>query len=162
MSTIVQELAETLVLGALLERLKASHYEYEVLEHHRQGEFHHDVVLHVSKVPQALPGAFLVVSTNCNGGVKEVLCFDERPSVEALGHRRCTDVEEFVGELPVALDEARTVHWFDPCELLGPDARSELRGVPEAAARRRVGACHVAPLSLPERCLLALRVRFIR
>jgi hypothetical protein len=137
MSIVVHELAETLVLGTLLQRLKARHGEYEVLEHHRQGEFHHDVVVHVLKAPPALPGAFLVVSTNCNGGVKEVLCFHERPSVEALWHRRCPDVEEFMGELPVVLAEARTVHWFNPCELLGPDARSELRA--EFRKRQRGG-----------------------
>jgi hypothetical protein len=35
------------------------------------------------------------------------------------------------------LSEARTVHWFEPCALLGPDARSELR--PEFRERQEGG-----------------------
>jgi hypothetical protein len=34
------------------------------------------------------------------------------------------------------LGSVRTIHWFDPCELLGPDARSEFR---EEARERQTG-----------------------
>ena len=76
---------------------------------------------------KSLPGPVLVVATNCNGGVKEVLCFRSVPERGALWHHRCPDNAEFAGELPPLLDSVRTVHWFDPCELLRPDARSEYR-----------------------------------
>jgi hypothetical protein len=44
----------------------------------------------------------------------------------ALWHARCPDDPEFAGTLPDPLAAARTSHWFDPCELLLPNARSEL------------------------------------
>ncbi len=69
----------------------------------------------------------LVVATNCNGGVKEVLCFADVPDRSALWHDRCPDVAGFAGELGPVLARSVTEHWFDPCELLRPDARSELR-----------------------------------
>jgi hypothetical protein len=69
----------------------------------------------------------LVVATNCNGGVKEVLWFAEVPDRAALWHARCPSMPEFAGELAPILGRAETEHWFDPCELLGPNARSELR-----------------------------------
>jgi len=34
---------------------------------------------------------------------------------------------EFVGALGPILGRAVTEHWFDPCELLAANARSELR-----------------------------------
>jgi hypothetical protein len=68
-----------------------------------------------------------VVATNCNGGVKEVLCFGEAPDRSALWHHRCPDNPEFAGELAPILERSTTHHWFDPCELLKPDARSEYR-----------------------------------
>lgn len=40
----------------------------------------------------------------------------------ALPERRA-----FTGELPPILGRAVTEHWFDPCELLKDDARSELK-----------------------------------
>lgn len=126
----LDELAATLVLGALLERVKERHGDYELLAHWKQGEFHHDVVLR-------LPGDFLVVSTNCNGGIKEVLLFDQPPKRYALWHARCPDNEDFSGSLPPVRGRARTHHWFDPCELLVPDARSELR--PEHRRRQHGG-----------------------
>ena len=69
----------------------------------------------------------LVVSTNCNGGVKEVSCFVALPDREALWHERCPKGELAAIPLPDLLARERTVHWFDPCELLGDDARSELK-----------------------------------
>ena len=46
---------------------------------------------------------------------------------------------DLVAPLPLArqLGRAQTVHWFDPCELLADDARSELR--PEFRRRQRGG-----------------------
>jgi len=68
-----------------------------------------------------------VVTTNCNGGVKEVLCFASLPDRGALWHLRCPENAEFVGDALDVVATARTEHWFDPCELLVPDARSEYR-----------------------------------
>ena len=48
-----------------------------------------------------------------------------------------TDVADFSGELPPVLARAITEHWFDPCELLRSDARSELR--PEHRRRQHGG-----------------------
>lgn len=126
---MVQALADTMVLGALLEALRSrcGGAPYELLEHWQQGEFHHDVVVRVPDDGAGLPGPFLVVATNCNGGVKEVLAFGERPDRWALWHWRCPEVADFAGDLPPILGRATTPHYFDPCALLGPDARSELR-----------------------------------
>ena len=75
----VAELAKTRVLGALLDALQRTWGGYDLLHHHQQGEFHHDVFVRVrlSEDKPRLPGEYLVISTNCNGGVKEVLCFEE-------------------------------------------------------------------------------------
>ena len=125
MST-VQQLADTLVLGSLLEELRATVGPFELLDHWQQGEFHHDVLMRVEHA-QKLPGQVLVVATNCNGGVKEVLCFDELPQRGALWHFRCPNAEEFSGKLPELRGRATTPHWFNPCELFAVDARSELK-----------------------------------
>jgi hypothetical protein len=77
------------------------------------------------------------VATNCNGGVKEVVYFAGIPDRAALWHDRCPDSPEFTGQLPPKLDSARTVHWFDPCDLLRPDARSEYQ--PEFRERQPAG-----------------------
>ena len=124
------------VATMLLEALRGGFGGYELVAHWTQGEFHHDVVLEVGE-PRSLPGRVLAVSTNCNGGVKEVLCFDEVPARDALWHARCPDGEFEPAALPDLRGRLRTVHWFDPCELLGPDARSELR--PEFRRRQRGG-----------------------
>jgi hypothetical protein len=124
----IATLARALELGSLLAEVARRHGSYDLVAHWTQGEFHHDVVL---RVPDAalpdLPGRVLVVATNCNGGVKEVLSFAEVPDRWALWHHRCPQVADFVGELAPILARAITEHWFDPCELLRPDARSELR-----------------------------------
>lgn len=129
----VERLAQTMMLGALLEEVRRRHRTYDVLAHWQQGEFHHDVVLRVD-------GHVLVVATNCNGGVKEVLAFAEAPipvSRWALWHWRCPNVADFSGDLPPLLARATTTHYFDPCALLAENARSELR--PEARRRMRGG-----------------------
>jgi hypothetical protein len=129
---MLQELSHQLGLGALLSELRARAGDYDLVDHWQQGEFHHDVVVRVPETA-ALPGRILVVATNCNGGVKEILCFGALPARGALWHHRCPDNDEFAGELPPLLDSVKTVHWFDPWELLKPDARSEYR----ADARER-------------------------
>lgn len=137
----LEELATLTVLGSLLDRLQGLG-GYEVLDHWQQGEFHHDLLL---RLPQrgALAGSVLVVATNCNGGVKEVLCFDRLPERAALWHARCPDNPEFAGELPPLLDRYQTLHWFDPCELLLPDALSEYR--PEFRERQPGGGWRFNP-----------------
>jgi hypothetical protein len=135
--TTIHSLAAQLGLGALLSELHAAFGAVEHVDHWKQGEFHHDIVLRVPKARPALPGEVLVVATNCNGGVKEILCFQEVPEREALWHERCPENPEFSGSIPPILATARTVHWFDPCDLLRPDARSELR--PDARERQRGG-----------------------
>jgi len=123
----VTELAESLVLGALLERVRGRWGAYELVTHWQQGEFHHDTVLRIADTAGELPGPVLVVATNCNGGVKEVLCFAEVPERSSLWHARCPDNPEFSGTPLSLLAAAKTTHWFDPCELLRADARSEYR-----------------------------------
>jgi hypothetical protein len=133
---VVEELAQNLALGSLLEDVRRRLGGYEILDHWQQGEFHHDLLLKVNPRDQ-LPGSVLVVATNCNGGVKEVLCFAERPERGGLWRQRCPDNPEFRGELPTVLAGARTIHWFDPCELLEPGARSEYK--PEYRERQEGG-----------------------
>src|SRR5262245_38772974 len=131
-----EHLARELVLGSLLERLGADHDGYDLLDHWQQGEFHHDVVVRVRNQGE-LPGPVLVIATNCNGGIKEVLAFANLPDRSALWHHRCPSNPEFEGLLAPILAQATTEHWFDPCALLLPDARSELK--PEFRIRKRGG-----------------------
>jgi len=132
---MLNELSHQLGLGPLLSTLTDRLGGYEIVDHWQQGEFHHDIVVRVSDAT-SLRGPVLVIATNCNGGVKEILCFSSVPERSALWHYRCPDNPEFDGALPPVLGLARTVHWFDPCELLRPDARSEYR---EEARERQPG-----------------------
>ena len=132
--TNLQPLAQHLGLGALLAELARSFGRVEHLEHWTQGEFHHDIVLRLADGNSPL---VLVVSTNCNGGVKELISFAEVPDRSALWHSRCPENPEFSGAIPPVLGSARTVHWFDPCNLLTADARSEL--LPEHRERQAGG-----------------------
>lgn len=136
MDVDVEAIARNLALGTLLSELRATCGGYEILDHWQRGEFHHDLLLRVNAEAR-LPGPVLVVATNCNGGVKEVLCFESPPDESALWHFRCPDSPEFAGALPPLLGQARTVHWFDPRALLGVDARSEYR--PEFRERQPGG-----------------------
>ncbi|MEO7109017.1 MAG: hypothetical protein ABI183_01155 [Polyangiaceae bacterium] len=61
---MLQALADTLVLGSLLEQLRSRFGHYELLDHWTQGEFHHDIVLRVANTASELPGAFLIIATN--------------------------------------------------------------------------------------------------
>ena len=142
---MLQNLADCMLLGPLLGELVQVFGHYDLVAHWQQGEFHHDSVIKL-RDPKWLPGDVLVVSTNCNGGVKEVLCLDEVPGRWALWHHRCPDNDEFEGELPPVLGRARTSHWFEPCELLRDDARSELR----AEHRRRQRGGGWMPLWKPD------------
>jgi len=125
--SLVAELAGKLVLGELLAEIARRWGSYEFVEHWQQGEFHHDTVLRVAAAAGELPGTYLVVATNCNGGIKEVLCLGAMPARGGLWRTRCPHNAEFDGELPQVLARGVTEHWFDPCALLQPDARSEYR-----------------------------------
>lgn len=138
----LEDLASHLGLDALLAALRTRCGRYELLDHWQQGEFHHDLLLRLP-AGAALPGRVVVVATNCNGGVKEILCFDELPTRDALWRGRCPDNPEFSGALPPLRGSARTVHWFDPCALLTPDARSELK--PEHRERQSGGGWKMKP-----------------
>jgi len=146
----VDRLARCLVLGALLEDVTRRFGGYTLVAHWAQGEFHHDLVLRLPDAALAeLPGRFLVVGANCNGGIKEVLCLAEAPDRAALWHARCPKLPDFSGggALPPILARAVTEHWFDPCELLGTDARSELR--PEHRRRQPGGGWQQAACARP-------------
>ena len=132
----VQTLADTHALGALFAELRARHGGYDLVAHWTQGEFHHDLVLRAA-------GVVLVVSANCNGGVKEVLVLDDVPERGALWKHRCPHSDEFVGTLGPVRALARTPHWFDPCELLRDDARSELK--PSCRRRQPGGGWESVP-----------------
>ncbi len=134
---LVDELATHLGLSGLLADLKSRFGSYALLDHWSQGEFHHDLVIQ----PEGHDGV-LVVATNCNGGVKEILAFDEVPQRWALWRWRCPDNPEFEGELAPIVARATTVHYFDPAELLHPDARSEIK--PEHRRRARGGGWELA------------------
>jgi hypothetical protein len=141
----VAHLAQCLVLGALLDEVNRRFGGYDLVAHWTQGEFHHDVVLRLpASATSVLRGRVLVVATNCNGGIKEVLAFSDVPDRGALWHHRCPQIREFTGVLGPILARAVTEHWFDPCELLAADARSELR--PEFRRRQEGGGWeHATP-----------------
>ena len=134
-------------LASLLAILRQRHGGYQVVAHWTQGEFHHDVVLQVGSPGPDIPGPILVLGTNCNGGIKEVFCFDEVPDRWALWHFRCPENPEFEGQLPELLGATRTKIWYDLCSLLGDDGPSELK--PGFRERMRGGgwcAVHENPM----------------
>lgn len=113
-------------LGPFLDALSREFGPYDVLDHWQQGEFHHDLVVRVRN-SVGLPTSVVVVATNCNAGIKEVLWFEEPPARWALWNWRCPDNPEFEGDLPPPKMSWRKEHWFNPCDLLGDEARSELK-----------------------------------
>lgn len=125
-SDALDRLASSMTLGGVLDQLRVRYGGYDLLDHWQQGEFHHDVVLRIGDRGE-LPGPVLVVATNCNGGVKEVLAFAEVPHRGGLWNWRCPDNPEFEGPAPALAGRAETVHFFDPCELLLDTSRSEIR-----------------------------------
>jgi len=130
----IHDLSRFLMFGSLLEEVRRRWSRYELVDHWKQGEFHHDIVLRVHGAAADLGGEVLIVATNCNGGVKEVLSFTAVPDRHALWHARCPDNVDFSGDMSPPVATARTEHWFDPCVLLTADARSELR--PEFRVRQ--------------------------
>lgn len=124
---MVTELAIQLTLGDLLGEIVRRWGTYEFVEHWQQGEFHHDTIVRVPNTGGELQGSYLVVATNCNGGVKEVLCLQSMPSRGGLWHARCPTNTAFQGDFPSVVARSVTEHWFDPCVLLELDARSEYR-----------------------------------
>jgi hypothetical protein len=151
-------LTRSLVLGDLLAELIRLHGGFELVEHWTQGEFHHDVVLRLppgalagpSSGASGAPGSWgssrsvLVVATNCNGGVKELLAFDDVPSRRALWDYRVGTSSADAIQLR---GSARTLHWFDPRELLGDNARSEIKR--EYRQRQEGGGWQLRPEVLP-------------
>lgn len=142
---MLQKLADTMSLKGVLDGLKP--FAWEHVDHWAQGEFHHDVVVRTRDAAPDLPGQVFVVSTNCNGGVKEVLCLADVPDRWGLWHHRCPDNPEFEGPAPRIVGVARTAHWFDPCNLLKPGTRSEYR---EEFRRRQRGGGYVSVDSTEE------------
>jgi hypothetical protein len=142
---MLQELADTKSLKGVLDGLKV--FEWEHVDHWAQGEFHHDVILRTKKHPPELNGNVFVVSTNCNGGVKEVLCLEDVPDRWGLWHYRCPENPEFSGPSPKVVGFARTTHWFNPCELLKQENRSEYL---EEFRRRQRGGGYVCVDSTEE------------
>jgi hypothetical protein len=140
-------LTERMSLSSLLSTLRERYGGYKLLEHWKQGEFHHDVVLRVGTPGPDIPGDVLVVATNCNGGIKELLCFDKTPQRWAIWHFRCPEVPEFAGEIPAILGKTRTANWYDPCGLLGENGPSELK--PEFRERMRGGGWCLADPAKP-------------
>jgi hypothetical protein len=132
----IDRLASTMVLGSLLDEIVRAYGRYELLAHWQQGEFHHDLLIELPEAAGPLAGRILMVSTNCNGGVKEVALFSELPDRLTLWAHRCAPAGSPLPKLPV-LASSRTDHWIDPCELVSENARSELR--PEFRRRQPGG-----------------------
>jgi hypothetical protein len=122
-------LAQTMDLGSLLAEIKQRYGAYDLLDHWTQGEFHHDVVLSLpEQALRELPGQVLVVATNCNGGVKELLSFGRVPDRWALWHHRCPSVADFAGELVPILARSVTEHRAEDVEDCPQPVRHSLRG----------------------------------
>src|SRR5688500_16020089 len=102
-----QDLAAKLTLGGTLDEVRRRGGRCQLLAHWKQGAFHHDTVIEVDAQRVGIPGPFLVIATNCNGGVKEVLSFGELPNRYALWHHRCPQVPEVSGVLPPVLESTR-------------------------------------------------------
>jgi len=132
----LSNLGASATLDSALHLLRSLCGGYSLLEHYQQGEFHHDLVFRLAE-SGPFPAPVLVISTNCNGGVKEWVAVSDVPSLDDLWHWRCPDNAEFAGTGLDVRAHVRTPLWFEPCELLADDARSELR--PEHRERERGG-----------------------
>ena len=80
----LQMIANELSLDRVMPTLKRLFGKFDLFAHWSQGEFHHDLVFVLPKEQDVFDGNVLVVSTNCNGGVKDVLNFDSVPDRYAL------------------------------------------------------------------------------
>src|SRR3989338_8560547 len=134
--SVLKRLAANFALGDLLQDLHRTIGPSRPVTVWKQTCSHSDVVIRVHD-RKDLPGHILVIAIDCNGGVKEVLCFDEVPDRWALWHWRCPSNPEFKGDIPPLLDSARTQHWFDPNEICDDNSYCELR--PEFRQRQRCG-----------------------
>ncbi len=121
---MIDSLAQELLLGHLLQRLQDEFSDFELLAHWTKGEYHHDIVVKLGD-QKSLPGPVLVVSANCNGGIKELLCFDTAPSEEELWTLR--DENLATDELPAVLAAAKTIHWVDPIGLVRRPTMADMR-----------------------------------
>lgn len=110
-------LAGNLALGNLLDEVTQRFDGYQIIEHWEQGEYHHDLLIRVNS-PRGLPGPVLLISTNCNAGVKEILCFADTFDRQAIWGHRCPGLPQFKAKLPPILGRIQTVYWIDPCSLL--------------------------------------------
>jgi hypothetical protein len=120
--SLLDELCESRLLGDFLEGLRNRYGGYELVDNWQQGELHHDVVLRMPADAVSSLARIVVVSINCNGGIKEVLGFDDLPERPALWHHRCPDNPAFAGTLPPIRCALRTEHWLEPGELLASEA----------------------------------------
>ncbi|MEQ8818856.1 MAG: hypothetical protein RLY93_01330 [Sumerlaeia bacterium] len=137
----LQDLANAGDLGGLLSLMSRQGLAFRERAHWTQGEFHHDLLLELEG-PHGLSGPVVLVATNCNGAIKEVLSLAEMPDRWGLWHARCPDNPEFEGPAPKVLEQFRTAIWFDPCFLLRDATRSEYR--PECRRRQRGGGWELA------------------
>ncbi len=124
MKTSLEMLASSMVLGECLSNLHMNFGGFELVDHWTQGEFHHDLVIRTSSTE--LPPV-MVISTNCNGGIKDILGMPAVPDRGGLWRWRCPDNPDFVGPEPQVEVQVTTVHYFEPCEILADDTRSELK-----------------------------------
>ncbi len=147
-----ETLAQHLSLGSLLDALSTVK-QYRILTHWPQGEFHHDLVIHIPDFAPELTAPVLVISSDCNGGVKELICMSAVPPRWSLWHHRCPTHPDFPisadqAQLPLTHGWIRTSLWQDPCALLTWDAPSELK--PEARRRQIGGGWELDPVVLQQ------------
>lgn len=114
--SVLQELADQLVLGDVLNVLDRDHGGFELIAHRPKGEYHQDLVVRVNT--GVFGGEILVIGTNCNGGVKELIALSSVPDHSALWRWRCPTAPQFQGTLDDIRGVARTIHWSDPAQLL--------------------------------------------
>lgn len=108
---------------------------YEHLDHWQQGEFHHDHLLKVASTDSK--ECYVVIATNCNGAIKEILFFHELPKRWEIWGYRVPENTEFEKPTFEIISHIKTGIWFDPRRLLTDDTRSEL--LPEHRRRQRGG-----------------------
>jgi hypothetical protein len=141
-SATIADLARTRELGALLSVVSERYVTYDLLAHWKQGEFHHDVVVQLPELSlRDLPGRVLVVATNCNGGVKEVLCL-----------RRCpTGGRSGIIDVPTSLTSPETWRPFSRARRpsTGSTRASCSAPMPAASSCRTIDACSEAAAGKP-------------
>ncbi|MCP4498745.1 MAG: hypothetical protein GY822_02115 [Deltaproteobacteria bacterium] len=112
--------------GLALDQLLKTCGTYELLEQWKQGGFYHDVVIRAYfPIGQLALSSLVIISTNCNGGVKEVLAFADLPDRYALWNARCPENDDFEGDLPHL--ENPDLALFRPMPTITADTRSEIK-----------------------------------